>query len=405
MIKNHITYNPFSDWQFAFAKAKESYIWDDRGTKYIDFTSGWNVTNLGWNHPDIQKAMLQQVRKNMYAPMWTSDPMQEQYAKTLLSYMPTGIDVVCRATGGTEANEMAIKIARAATGRKKIIGFKDTYHGQLFAALALGASASDTAEIAPLVSQFIQLEYPKTTQNAKEDEKKLALFAEMLDKTLRDRDVAAMVCEPEMVTGWGSCWVGVPGLIKTIRELTTKYGTLLVLDEVGTGFSRTGKLFGFQHSGVIPDMLTFAKGISNGGAAIGAVVTTSAILAPVQSQTHLISTFGWTPVACAAANATLQTHVREKTWEMAERKGEVIRIMLQQELKHTGLVKDIRGLGMEIGLEFTDNLASKVAEHAMKHGLHTVMGGSAILQLMPPLTIPDDILAKGLEILISSVKR
>lgn len=119
MIKNHITYNPFSDWQFAFAKAEDSFVWDNKGNRYIDFTSGWNVTNLGWNYPDVQEAMLQQVRKNVYAPMWTSDPMQELYANTLLSYMPKGMDVICRATGGTEANEMAIKIARAATGRKK----------------------------------------------------------------------------------------------------------------------------------------------------------------------------------------------------------------------------------------------------------------------------------------------
>lgn len=288
---------------------------------------------------------------------------------------------------------------------RKIIGFKETYHGQLFAALALGANASDTTEIAPLVPQFIQLEYPTTTKNDKDDEKKLISFASMLDKTLHSRDVAAMVCEPEMVTGWGSCQVGVRGLIKTTRELTKEYGTLLVLDEVGTGFSRTGKLFGFQHSGVIPDMLTFAKGISNGGAAIGAVVTTSAILEPVQSQTHLISTFGWTPVACAAAHATLEAHVREKTWEMAEQKGAIICNTLQRELSETGHLKDIRGLGMEIGLEFTENLASKVASDAMKHGLHTVAGGSAILQLMPSLTIPNDVLSKGIEILVESINR
>jgi 4-aminobutyrate aminotransferase-like enzyme len=404
MIKNHITYNPFSDWTFEFGGGAGDLVWDSSGKKLIDFTSGWNVTNLGWNNPKVSKAMQDQIKKNVYAPMWTSDPIQEQYANNLLSYMPKGMDLVCRATGGTEANEMAIKIARAATGRKKIIGFKETYHGQLFATLSLGAGAQDIEAIAPLVPQFIQIDYPFSTKAETQDSKKLNEFIQKLEVELKNNDVAAIVCEPEMITGWGSCLVGVKGLIKAIREATQKYGTLMIVDEVGTGFSRTGKLFGFQHSNITPDLITFAKGISNGGAAIGAVVTRSELVEPIQQQAHLISTFGWTPVACAAANATLLSHLEEKTWVQSETKGKIIYQTLLNEFNHDEKVREIRGIGMEIGLEFENNLASSVIKSCFEKGLHLVAGGSNLIQIMPPLNISNNNLEKGLNVLIEAVK-
>ncbi len=404
MIKNHIAYNPFSDWKFTFQKAKDSYIWDDKGNKYIDFTSGWNVTNLGWNHSEVNEAIISQAEKNVYAPMWTADVIQEEYAETLLQHMPEGMNVIGRATGGTEANEMAIKIARAATGRKKIIGFKETYHGQLFAVMALGYSASDTETFAPLVPQFIQLDYPESTNNDEKDKQKLQTFISHLEDILKHKDVAAIVCEPEMITGWGSCKVAVKGFTKSVREMNKKYGTLLILDEVGTGFSRIGRLFGYQYSNINPDIITLAKGISNGGAAIGAVVTSTAILEPTNSQTNLVSTFGWTPIACAAALKTLQVHIRDKTWEMSQSKGEVIKKVLNAELKKTELLKDVRGLGLEIGVEFTETVAEKIITEAFKRGLHLTNGGSNLIQLMPPVTIEKKVLDEGLSIFIGVIK-
>jgi len=167
MIKHHIVYNPVVDWRFDLAKAEGAYIWDRSNQKYIDFSSGWNTVNLGWNNQEIAQALIEQASKNTYAPMWATDEIQIEYAKVLTGVFPKELDVVCRATGGTEANEMALKIVRAVTGRSKIISFAHTYHGQSFGTLSLGFVPAYVKAISPLVPDFIQLEYPDKFSNKK----------------------------------------------------------------------------------------------------------------------------------------------------------------------------------------------------------------------------------------------
>lgn len=415
MVKNHIVYNNFSPWIFELSKAEGSYIWDQNGKKYIDFTSGWNVTNLGWNNPEVNEAIAKQATKNVYAPMWTNDPIQNEYATLLTSSLPKGLDAVCRATGGTESVEMSIKIARSATGRKKIIGFADTYHGQLFAAMALGWRPPTVTEIAPLVPEFIQMELPYLPSQLTEDAEKklLADFLIKLEELLKKEDIAALVTEAGIITGWGSVYKLPKGYLIEVRRLAKQYGTLLILDEVGTGFSRTGKLFGYQHENVIPDIMTFAKGISNGGAAIGAVVASSDLIEKTVDGTNLTSTFGWTPVACAAALKTLEIHTRDKVWEQAETKGNYMLKRLQESLLEHPNVADVRGLGLEIGIELVKDkktkeknseLYKKVITTAIENGLHIIGDSESVLQVMPPLTIPQDVLDKGINLLIQSIK-
>jgi len=124
MLKNNIIYNDYSDWKFDISKARGDFIWDKSGKKLIDFTSGWNVTNLGWNNQEVNSAMASQAKKNTYAPMWTADSIQNEYAKALVKSLPETLVAVGRATGGTEANEMAIKTARAYTGKKRYSDLK-----------------------------------------------------------------------------------------------------------------------------------------------------------------------------------------------------------------------------------------------------------------------------------------
>jgi 4-aminobutyrate aminotransferase-like enzyme len=233
MIKNKITYSNFSDWKFSVVKASGSLLWTKEGQRLIDFTSGWNVTNLGWNNEEIIKAANEQSNTNSYIPMWSSCDIQEKYAEALTSSLPTQLNAVIRATGGTEANEIAIKLARAYTKRKKIIGFKDTYHGQSLTVMSIGFRPEYTKAIDPMVPKFIQLEYPYA-QNKDLDEQKDALdeFAKTLEQLLSKHDVAGMILEPGMITGWGSCGIAPIGFLEKIRELTSKYGTLMILDEV-----------------------------------------------------------------------------------------------------------------------------------------------------------------------------
>lgn len=411
MMKNKIIYNSFSDYSFEVAKAEGSYIWEKGGKKLIDFTSGWNVTNLGWNHPEITEAMIKQAKKNTYTPMWTADPIQNQYADLLTSSLPKELNSIGRATGGTEANEEAIKTVRAYTGKKKIIGFRDTYHGQSFASLAIGNAPNYTVAkaIAPLLQGFVQMNFPRMLVNDKNESLILNKFKNELEDILSKKDIAAIICEAGIITGWGSTYMAPKRFLTEIRRLTKKYGALLILDEVGTGFSRCGKLFGMNIENVIPDIVTFAKGIVNGAVAIGAMVTTKEIAEATYTKSNLTSTFGWTPIACAASLKTLEIHKRDKVWEKAKKDGDYLLKTLQSELMNNLLIEDINGIGMEIGVHLRkkENEKSKMREilfEARKKGLHLAYADDFNFQLMPPLTIKRDVLDKGIEIFISLLK-
>lgn len=412
MLKRNIIYNDFSDWRFDLVKASGSYLWDNKGNKLIDFTSGWNVTNLGWNHPEINKAVVAQFKSNTYAPMWTADPIQDKYAKTLSNSLPKKLVAVGRATGGTEANEEALKTARAFTGRKKILSFKDTYHGQSFATIAVGFGEYMDA-IKPLIGGILRMDYPDTYKTNKKDKELLDEFSEKLEKILKRKDVAAVITEAGIITGWGSTYTAPKGYLSLIRRLTKKYGALLILDEVGTGFSRCGKLYGMELEGVVPDIATFAKGLSNGVAAIGAMVTTKEIADKTYDKTNLTSTFGWNPPSCAAALRTLQIHQRDKVWKKAKKDGDYLMTVLSKELQDHPKVGDVRGIGMEIGVEFVsdkkskkpnEKLAKRVIDKCFEKGLHLVLGDGGNIQIMPPLTIERKDLDKGIAIFIDSTK-
>ena len=401
MIENSIVYRNFRGKYeyFPLSRSEGALIWDRNNKRYIDFSSGWNVTNLGWNHPEINEAIVEQTKKNVQGLLWGSDPIQEEYAVALTAALPKELNACVKETGGTEAIEVAIKIARVYTDRKKIIGFKGTYHGQLFASLALGAPASDREKITPLVPDISFIEFPHEDIG----EEGFKKFSTELENLLSKKDVAAIVTEPCMITGWGSTLIAYPGFLKKIREITQKYGTLLIVDEVGTGFSRTGKHFGIHHENVTPDMIVFAKGISNGAAAIATVVGKSEIFEPAFNDAVLISTFGWTPIACAAALKTLQIHQRERVWELAEKKGKYILEKLTPCVGNK--VTSVRGIGMEIGVRFKDTeMCKNVQMAAFTDGLNVVVGSGNNMQIMPPLTISQELLDEGLEILIKHIE-
>lgn len=396
MIENSIVYRHFKGKYeyFPLSRAEGSEIWNRDGKRYIDFTSGWNVTNLGWNHPEVNQAVADQAKKNVQGLLWGSDPVQEEYAVALTAALPKELDACAKETGGTESIEVAIKVARAFTNRKKIIGFSGLYHGQLFASLAVAYDPQALEKLSPLVPEITPIPFP----HEEIGEEGFNDFLSELERLLATEEVAAVVSEPGIITGAGSTLIAYPGFLTKLRELTQKYGALLIVDEVGSGFSRTGKLFGIEHEGVVPDMVALAKGISNGAAAIGTVVGKSKIFEPAFTDAVLISTFGWTPVACAAALKTLQVHQRDKTWEMAQQKGSYIVGKIKQRVgdKVTG----VRGWGMEIGIRFKDaETAEQVQKAAFADGLHVVVGSKHNMQLMPPLTIPQNLLDEGLDIL------
>lgn len=406
MIKHRIAYNPVIDWRFDITRAEGSYLYDHQQKRYIDFTSGWNTANLGWNHPELRDALITQSQKNVYVPMWSTEEMQIAYAKALTDSLPHSLDVVCRTTGGTESNEMALKIARAATGRKKIISFVNSYHGHSFGTLALGYKPAYVKEVAPLVPEFIQIPFPSIVDQIAAATV-LSEFEQRLESLLLSEDVAAVVTEPGIITGWGSLEIAPDGFMRSIRNITQKYGTLLIVDEVGSGFSRLGKLYGIEIEGITPDMVTLAKGISNGAMPIGAVVTRESLIADILDGFKPTSSFGWTPLACAVAMKCLEIHMRDRMWEQAERKGRYLQKLLNSRFEDSSIVYAIRGIGMEIGFnlrgENAEDKVNRLAEEAFVRGLHIAKAGDCV-QLMPPLTIDESFLDEGVEILAESIE-
>ena len=406
MIKNKITYNSFSDYQFKVTKAKDSFIWDDKGNKLIDFTSGWNVTNLGWNNEEIKKAIIVQAKKNIYSSMWLADPIQEEYASKLTGSLPKPLSTITREVTGVTANIMAIKTARAYTGKRKILSFRDTFHGSLYQTLQLGYAPEYPISKAIFLNfkDHIQLKYPRVNYEDKNEKQILNNFLNEVENILKnDKEIGAFITEAGIITGWGSTFIAPKGFLTEVRKLTKKYGVLLILDEVGTGFSRTGKLYGMNHENITPDIVTFAKGIGN-GSTIAATVTTQEIAEKTYLKSNPQSTFGWSPLNVAGALRTLEIHQRDKVWEKAKFDGDYIIKTLRNELKNISYVEDINGLGMEIGIRLKSGLKNfnmiKFIEIARSKGLHLANADSYSFQLMPPLTIERDILDNGLEIIV-----
>jgi len=408
MIVNRIVYNPLLHYRFRVSRAQGSRLWDDADHELLDFTSGWNVTNLGWNHPEVNEALIRQIERNTYAPMWTADAVQEEYAAALTAAYP-GVDTVLRVTGGTEANEVAIKLARAATGRRRIIGFKNSYHGQLFASLALGYVPEYVEAIAPLVPEFVQLDYPQAMGDEAADKATLSSFKRRLTDELEGREVAAMVIEPGIITGWGDGRVAVEGFVELVRELTAKYGTLMIVDEVGSGFSRMGKLFGIQrYEGVKPDIVALAKAIANGAAGLGAVLTRAELVEPTIPKAKYTSTFGWMPPACAAALKTLQIHQRDRVWEQAEMSSQRLQQGLRKELEPLGV--RVQGMGLVVRVDLTQcstepgALSTAVENECLKQGLAVIQLGADVLQLMPACTVTEADLDEGMGVLSEAIR-
>jgi 4-aminobutyrate aminotransferase-like enzyme len=346
--------------------------------------------------------------------MWALDEDQEKYTQNLTKALGGNLTVVARANGGAEAVEMALKTARIYTGRKKILGFYEQYHGSTLNALYLSYRQEWMTKLSDLRGDIIHLEYPNTYRTEKTEKELLKDLEKKLEEKLSGKDVAAVITEAGIITGYGSTYVAPDGFIELIRKVARKYKTLLILDEVGTGFSRMGFLFAVKHFKTDPDILLLAKAISNGSAPISAMVTTEEIAEATYAESNLQSTFGWNPVACAIAGKTLEIHLRDKVWIAAKNKGEHIKEQLSKELNNNPYVGDIRGWGLEIGVDLVKDkktkeknteMVKKVVKKALENGLHIVCDGESNIQLMPTLTIDNETLDKGLDIFIETIKQ
>lgn len=344
-------------------------VWDDRGRCYLDLFGGLAVNVLGHCHPAVVAAVQEQTGRLLHA----SNLYYTKPAARLLALLceHSFAERIFLCNSGAEANEAAIKLARrygatAGGGRFEIITASGSFHGRTLAAVSATGQERFQRGFAPLVPGFRTVPYGDLGA---------------LEAAVRKETVAVML---EPIEGEGGVVVPDDGYLPAVRELCTRRGLLLILDEVQTGIGRTGRLFAYEHAGIVPDIMTLAKALG-GGLPLGAMCTTDQLASCMGHGDHG-STFGGNPVACAAGAATLELVANEHFLENARRAGELLRGRLEEIAGEVAQVREVRGRGLMLGLEL-DRPARPVAEACLADGLIVNATAERVLRLLPPLTI------------------
>jgi len=393
-------------------RAKGSNLYDMNGDAYLDFASGIAVTNLGHCHPRVVQAVQEQVAKLMHTSVVTYHKNYIDLAEKLVEIAPGRLDSVFLANSGAEAVEGAIKLARYTTRRPAIINFRGSFHGRTLLTLALTSSKLYYREFyEPLPSGIYNSTYPYVYRsNFRNDPSAcVADCLEHLDmlfhQFVHPEQVAAIIVEP--IQGEGGYVVPPPGFLKGLRKVADGHGILLIIDEVQTGFGRTGKMFACEHDDVEPDIMLCAKALAS-GLPLSAFISRKDITKDWTPGRHG-STFGGNPVACAAALATIAVLQEEKLPERAAQLGKTIIEKLRKAAAGRKSIGEIRGKGLMIGIEFDDEngapskeLAEEFAENCLLNKLLVLTCGNKgqVVRLIPPLTLSDAEAEKACEILI-----
>ena len=357
-----------------FVKAEGSYLIDSEGKAYLDFSSGIGVTNLGF-HPQVQQALIQQAGRIWHSPNLYLSSLQEQVAQELAGSYDY-LAFFCNS--GAEANEAAIKLARKATGKQGIITFQQSFHGRTFGAMAATGQDKIKEGFGDGVPHFSYAVYND-----------LASVEDLVNQ-----DTAAVMLE--LVQGESGVRPAEAAFVKDLADFCRREEILLIVDEVQTGMGRTGQLYSFEHYGIIPDIVTLAKGLANGlpsGALLG-----KSSLAPAFGPGSHGSTFGGNKLAMAAALETLHIMKEAGFMEEVRSKSAILLEQLQLAFKDHPKISAVRGLGMMIGIETSASL-SKIVEAARQKGLIILTAGENVIRLLPPLTISREEIQQGIAIL------
>lgn len=372
--------------QLEIERADGIYMYDNKGKSYIDLISGVSVSNVGHLHPEVVKAVKDQVGKYMHLMVYGEyiQTPQVEFAKKLTSLLPENLNSVYFVNSGSEAIEGALKLAKRYTGRSEIISFKNAYHGSTHGALSVMGNEEFKNSFRPLLPDVNFLNF-----NSYED---LNLISE---KT------ACVLVEP--VQGEAGIRLPKDNYLTKLRERCSEVGALLIFDEIQTGFGRTGNLFAFEEYNVVPDIMTIAKGMG-GGMPIGAFVSSNKIMSRFKTNPILghITTFGGHPVSCAAACASLDVLIKKKIITDVKSKGDLFR----KYLNHSE-IKEIRGIGLFMAVELRDfNQVKKVIDIAIDKGLVTdwFLFHDSAFRIAPPLIITEDQIKQACDILNESIE-
>jgi len=359
------------------------YVWDEEGNRYIDFTSGWGVTCLGHAHPAITRAIHRQAQKIIQNPNsgLTYSPARAKLLSLLTKVLPQGLSRVFFTNSGAEANDAAIKLARKITGRPEVISTMQSFHGRTISTTSATGQASHRDRFRPRMPNYRFVPYDD-----------VEAMAQALDT-----EVAAVIVEP--IQAEGGVRVPSRGYLEEISRLCKENGSMLIVDEIQTGFCRTGSFFAIGSLPVEADFLTMAKGIA-GGFPLGAFAVTESVASSVEYGDHG-GTYCGNPLGCAVAYAVIRTLMDQKISNNVGRAGqEALACMHAWQDRHPDFVVDIRGRGLLLLVDMqTEDAATSVADICLQNGLFVRPTQGTGIRLLPPLNIAVGELEEGLLIL------
>ena len=394
-------------------RASNGEIWDVEGRRFIDFGSGIAVLNTGHLHPKVQGAVAAQLARLSHACFQVTP--YENYvalAERLNDLAPgPGPWKTIFLTTGAEAVENAVKIARYHTGRPAVIAFGGGFHGRTLACISLtGKVHPYKAGFGPMLPDIYHAPFPMEYHGISV-EASLAAIEHLFKHDVDAQRVAALIIEP--VQGEGGFYIAPPAFLRELRALCDRHGILLIVDEVQSGFARTGKMFAIEHSGVVPDLMTVAKSLA-GGVPLSAVVGRADIMdAPLPGG--LGGTYAGSPLGCAAALAVLDVIESEGLCARAERQGAMLRARLEDMRSRWPCIGEVRGLGAMVAMELVRDrrpdspdaeITKALVQSAGRRGLVLLSCGiyGNVIRFLAPLTIPDAQLAEGLAILEAALE-
>jgi len=361
----------FTKIPLSIERGEGIYVWDESGRRYIDFTAGWGVTCLGHSHPAIAGALAEQGQKILQNPNsgLTYSPVRARLIELLTGILPANLTRVFFSSSGAEANDAAIKLARKATGRMDVVSTEQSFHGRTISTASATGQAKHRERFNPLMPNYLFVPYGD-----------VGAIAEALgDRT------AAVILEP--IQGEGGVNVPPEGYLGEVEALCRKAGACLIVDEVQTGFCRTGPLFAVTELGVRPDFMTLAKGIA-GGFPFGAFALTEDIAAKLEKGDHG-GTYCGNPLGCAVAYAVIRQLIDNDIEQNVKSVGAMIHEqMLRWQERLPAMIADVRGRGLLLAMEMADAVtAERVFGEALKRGMILNLIQTKVIRFCPALNI------------------
>ena len=364
------TYQPLA---LSFTRGLGTRLWDQQGREYLDAVAGVAVTNVGHSHPRLVAAISEQAGLLLHTSNLYSIDWQQQLARRLAQL--SGLDRAFFNNSGAEANETALKLARLHGWKKGIeqplvVVMENAFHGRTLGTMAASDGPSVRLGFQRLPGDFIKVGFGDM------------VALEAVTEQFGTR-IAAVLLEP--IQGESGVLVAPSGYLKALREHCTRHGWLMMLDEIQTGIGRTGTWFAFQHEGIVPDVMTLAKGLGN-GVPIGACLARAGVAELFTPGSHG-STFGGNPLACRVGCTVLEIIQEQGLLENAARQGEHLLARLRMELEDHPQVRAIRGKGLMIGIELASPYRDLAQRAAQEHGLLINVTRGKVIRLLPPLTL------------------